>query len=78
MFRLRGCYPLRQNFPDLFDYIRQCHLVVLNPMYKYMVWALSRSLAATWKIDVSFSSSGYLDVSVPRVTFSVTILFTTG
>ena len=31
------------------------------------VWALSRSLAATTKIDVSFSSSGYLDVSVHRV-----------
>ena len=31
------------------------------------VWALSRSLAATKKIDVSFSSSGYLDVSVHRV-----------
>ena len=34
-----------------------------------MVWALPRSLAATYGIDVSFSSSGYLDVSVPRVTF---------
>ena len=33
------------------------------------VWALSRSLAATKKIDVSFSSSGYLDVSVHRVPF---------
>ena len=32
-----------------------------------LVWALSRSLAATWEIDVSFSSSGYLDVSVSRV-----------
>ena len=32
-----------------------------------MVWALPRSLAATYGIDVSFSSSGYLDVSVPRV-----------
>ena len=32
-----------------------------------LVWALSRSLAATQEIDVSFSSSGYLDVSVPRV-----------
>ena len=31
------------------------------------VWALSRSLAATFGIDVSFSSSGYLDVSVHRV-----------
>ncbi len=31
------------------------------------VWALSCSLAATGEIDFSFSSSGYLDVSVPRV-----------
>ena len=31
------------------------------------VWPLSISLAATLEIDVSFSSSGYLDVSVPRV-----------
>ena len=32
-----------------------------------LVWPLSRSLAATWEIDVSFFSCGYLDVSVPRV-----------
>ena len=32
-----------------------------------MVWPLSISLAATLKIDFSFSSSGYLDVSVHRV-----------
>jgi len=31
------------------------------------VWALPLSLAATWGISVDFSSSGYLDVSVPRV-----------
>ena len=31
------------------------------------VWALSISLAATLEIDFSFSSSGYLDVSVHRV-----------
>ena len=31
------------------------------------VWALPRSLAATYGIDVSFSSSGYLDVSVHLV-----------
>ena len=31
------------------------------------VWALPLSLAATYGIDVSFSSSGYLDVSVHRV-----------
>ena len=34
-----------------------------------MVWPLSLSLAATYEIDVSFSSSGYLDVSVHRVPF---------
>ena len=34
-----------------------------------LVWPLSISLAATLEIDVSFSSSGYLDVSVHRVTF---------
>ena len=33
----------------------------------HSVWSLSLSLAATQKIDVSFSSSGYLDVSVHRV-----------
>ena len=31
------------------------------------VWPLPRSLAATCGIDLSFSSSGYLDVSVHRV-----------
>ena len=31
------------------------------------VWPLTISLAATFVIDVSFSSSGYLDVSVHRV-----------
>ena len=40
-----------------------------NPIHAVtrMVWALPRSLAATQGIDVSFSSSGYLDVSVHRV-----------
>ena len=31
------------------------------------VWAPPRSLAATWGIVVTFSSCGYLDVSVPHV-----------
>jgi hypothetical protein len=31
------------------------------------VWALPRSLATTRRITVVFSSTGYLDVSVPRV-----------
>ena len=33
------------------------------------VWALSRSLAATWEIVLTFFSYGYLDVSVPHVRF---------
>jgi hypothetical protein len=40
-----------------------------------LVWPLSLSLAATKEIDVSFSSSGYLDVSVPRVPSYGTISF---
>ena len=36
---------------------------------RQLVWPLPSSLAATGGIDFSFSSSGYLDVSVPRVPF---------
>ena len=49
-----------------FCYLRRLFRCVLNPGMK-PVWALSLSLAATQEIDVSFSSSGYLDVSVPLV-----------
>ena len=45
---------------------------------RILVWALSLSLAATNEIDVSFSSSGYLDVSVHRVPSSYPILFRYG
>ena len=43
------------------------------------VWPLSISLAATLEIDVSFFSSGYLDVSVhrvPRVTLFIHVTLT--
>ena len=36
-----------------------------------LVWALPRSLAATDGVSVDFLSYGYLDVSVPRVGFSL-------
>ena len=39
------------------------------------VWACARSLAATCAISVDFSSSGYLDVSVPRVVLCRPISF---
>ena len=47
-----------------------------NPIYAvtYMVWAPSISLAATLKIDVSFFSSSYLDVSVQRVSSLCSVL----
>ena len=40
-----------------------------------MVWALPFSLATTQGIEVSFLSSGYLDVSVPQLASSHPILF---
>ena len=61
----------------LFDWSFQYHSTILLESRlqsephgaRTMVWALSISLAATLEIDVSFSSSGYLDVSVHRVPF---------
>ena len=38
-----------------------------------LVWPFSLSLAATKKIDVSFYSSAYLDVSVQRVSLRTTM-----
>ena len=65
--RIRVSHPLRIPFPwDSPD--SSCHLYrrSYNPGL-CPVWAPPLSLAATHGIDVSFSSSGYLDVSVPRV-----------
>ena len=50
-------------------------VMIRNPDNKLSVWPPSRSLAATWEIDVSFFSWGYLDVSVHPVSFSQTIFF---
>ena len=72
-FTLFGC-----NCPVT---IRLCSLLALlwsSTPCRSMVWAFSFSLAATWEIDFSFSSSGYLDVSVHRVSSSETILFIPG
>jgi hypothetical protein len=56
--------------------------LLLLPVYCALmtewVWALPSSLAATGGIDYSFSSSGYLDVSVPQVSSSTPILFSIG
>ncbi len=65
-FRLRGFHPLWPAFPKP-SAIFRIFIAVLPQMHAPPVWALSLSLAATQGIDVSFSSSGYLDVSVHRV-----------
>ena len=67
-FHVRGFHPLWPAFPKPFHYSQES-LVQSEPQCaRTLVWALSISLAATLEIDkFSFSSSGYLDVSVPRV-----------
>ena len=65
--RLRGFHPLRPVFPGPFPC--PCKSLVQSEprSARTAVWAPPVSLAATPGIDVSFSSSGYLDVSVHRV-----------
>ena len=66
-FRVRGFHPLSLVFPVPFCYLSRS-IPRSEPRHaRTSVWALSISLAATLEIDVSFSSSGYLDVSVHRV-----------
>ena len=52
---IRGCHPLWRTFPD--------------PSGHSHGSAGPRSLATTRGVSVDFLSSGYLDVSVPRVRF---------
>ena len=68
-FRVRGSHPLRPAVPG------RSASPLATPWRPYYpaaaetaaVWALPLSLATTRGITVVFSSSGYLDVSVPRV-----------
>ena len=65
--RVRGFHPLSPVFPVPFPCPYES-LVQSEPRHARMtVWAFPVSLAATPGIDVSFFSSGYLDVSVHRV-----------
>jgi hypothetical protein len=67
-FRLQGCYLLWLAFPDRFVYNVSSVMSVLQPQEaSLLVWAVPVSLATTQGIAFAFSSSGYLDVSVPRV-----------
>ena len=81
--RVRGSHPLRPAFPCRSAPASLCHRApgsrprggaARNPRWEspwgsptHRVWASALSLAATRAISVDFSSSGYLDVSVPRV-----------
>ena len=71
-FRVRGSYPVSPAFPCRSATPRFCDSLreVLQPRpgFRSGRFALGpRSLATTRGISVDFSSSGYLDVSVPRV-----------
>ena len=67
--RLRGFHPLRPVFPGPFPCLCKSPVQSEPRNARISVWALPVPLAATPGIDVSFSSSGYLDVSVHRVPF---------
>ena len=61
-FTLSGWLSQNHSARCMESFLRSEPRIARNP-----VWPLSLSLAATHKIDLSFSSSGYLDVSVHRV-----------
>ena len=65
-----GFSPSLIRFPKTVRLLIRVPYAVHNPaVHAPRVWALSISLAATLEIEVSFFSSGYLDVSVPPVPF---------
>ena len=66
-FRLRGYHSVLLGFPSHSTMIGD-HLCSPTPdVFLHPVWPLPLSLATTRGISFDFSSSGYLDVSVPRV-----------
>jgi hypothetical protein len=80
-FRLQGCYLVSQTFPVASPTLFLCNSVwsVLQPQEaSLLVWAVSVSLAATQEIAFAFSSSGYLDVSVPQVCLLISYVFRYG
>ena len=66
-FRLRECHTLCSSFPES-STIHPDTFCSPYPNYiMSLVWASPISLATTFGITFVFFSSGYLDVSVPRV-----------
>ena len=65
---LQVSHPLRRCFPARFrSAIFRCRWPATPCVRRLTVWPLSSSLATTKEIEFSFFSSGYLDVSLPRV-----------
>ena len=64
---LHNCLPFKFSLFRTSDFGLRTSTSDFEPRTSSKVWALPSSLAATGGIDYSFSSSGYLDVSVPRV-----------
>ena len=62
-----GLSPSLAGFPKTFLLPYLHHVMQSTTPRRILVWPLSLSLAATQKIDVSFSSCSYLDVSVQSV-----------
>ena len=66
--RLRGCHALWLRFPSIFgSAIVACRRPATPGVRRPLVWPSPSSLATTKGIEFSFFSSGYLDVSLPRV-----------
>ena len=70
-FWLQDCYLLWLPIPGaihlFFTFVTPCETPYNPKSRRLLVWAVSVSLAATQEIAFAFSSSGYLDVSVPLV-----------
>ena len=69
--RVRDYHSLWYNFPEVSTSNIKSILQSYNPTAAEttMVWAIPRSIATTQGITIVFFSSGYLDVSVLRVSF---------
>ena len=67
--RVPDSHRLWSNFPEVFHLTHHQLCRSYNPTVALttVVWAIPRSLATTCRITIVFSSSGYLDVSVHRV-----------
>ena len=76
-FQIRGFHSLWRDFPDTSPISLRLVQVLQPQQVNLLVWAIPVSLAATNRISIDFSSSRYLDVSVPSVRSTVATLLTT-